>query len=160
MKFLIYLVLACGVGVLMLPMLEKHEQFQSVSKEVTEQVRSTVSNMTGSTNKSEKYFRWQDSDGNWQFGDRSSVPTGVAATELDLSDLTNILKSVDTSEFMERMDSPSNSVASEEFDLAETPDSLSLLLNPQQALKTIEEAKKVKAMMEARNRDIEERFAQ
>lgn len=145
MKTIIYLVLGAGLVFLMLPLIQDEEALKNLSADVTGTWKATVGKVENKT-----YYKWQDENGEWHFGDRP--PVGAEVVEAKLPGLTNIIQSVDTSEFFAAFQDKESSEADD------TPSSLQTLLNPEEALQTLDKAKEARQMMEERNAQLEEQF--
>jgi hypothetical protein len=92
-----------------------------------------------STQTRQTFYKWQDANGQWHFG--NEAPEGVEAIPVNIDTAANILAPVATQE-----EKPTDSqLISPEPAIPDSP-----VVMPSQALELIDQAKQVKSMLESR----------
>ncbi|MDO6680758.1 MULTISPECIES: DUF4124 domain-containing protein [unclassified Oceanobacter] len=112
-----------------------------------ESVDSTLSTMT--TRKT--YYKWQDAEGIWHFGDE--VPEGVAVIPVTVDTAANILQHFDIGTEPEIHSEARASTAADDVDRVQP--GLEALFNPKAAEQALNDAKAVQGLLDAHNAQIE-----
>jgi len=94
------------------------------------------------------FYKWQDASGQWHFGDE--VPEGVATVAVEVDTAANIMKPFDIPEPEEKEVKPK---AVESPELSAIP-----IITPERATEAFEKTDQVKALLENRDKQLQEQL--
>ncbi|MAK91219.1 MAG: hypothetical protein CMI08_08785 [Oceanospirillaceae bacterium] len=113
-------------------------------------VPEIIPDVLSTTQTRQTYYKWQDASGQWHMGDE--VPEGVNAVPVEIDTAANILKSVGLPEPAEQ--SKPEVAAEEPAPIPGVP----MTVNPADIPKLLQDTDKLKAMMEQRNKQIDQGY--
>jgi hypothetical protein len=96
------------------------------------------------------YYKWQDKDGVWHFGDE--VPEGITAQAVDIDTAANVIQSVKLPD----KDSEADSGKKPQQEPAAPLPGLPMTVNPADIPKLLDDAKGVQALVDQHKKEIDQ----